>query len=283
MKPTDPSAAPAAWLLRGHVMHERLSPVRHRFTYPLFQISCDVARMNTLASWWFAADRHRLLSVKSTDYGPRDGRSLDAWMRERLAASGIPADGAIWLQTIPRIVGYAFNPVSFWYCHDREGNLRAIYADVNNTFGQHHGYLLCSPDTAAIRGDVALECRKVFHVSPFCKVEGEYAFRVNRHGRWWSVGIDYRVDDRLLLRTVVGMRAEPFTGVGVLKAMLRGPFDALNVVFRIHWQALRLLLKRVPFHGKSPLDRYVDMPTPGAACERELPPAATPSDQEIRS
>lgn len=282
MNQNDPIDAPAAWLLRGRVMHERLSPVRHRFTYPLFQVSCDVARMDALSSWWFAVDRRRILSLRSSDYGPRDGRPLDAWMRERLAEAAIPADGAIWLQTIPRIAGYAFNPVSFWYCHDKDGELRAIYADVNNTFGQHHGYLLCAPGAAAIRGDVALECRKVFHVSPFCKVEGEYVFRVNRRGRSWSVGIDYRVDDKWLLRTAIGMRAEPFTGAGMLNAVVRAPFNALNVMFRIHWQAMRLSLKRVPFHGKSPSGPLVDTPTHGAGRVRELSPSATPSDQEIR-
>jgi len=255
--PTDPTDAPAAWLLKGRVMHKRLAPVAHRFTYPLFQISCDVARMNTLVRWWFAVDRRRLLSLKSADYGPRDGRSLDVWMRERLTEAAIPADGVIWLQTIPRIAGYAFNPVSFWYCHDRAGDLRAIYAEVNNTFGQHHGYLLCAPGAAPIRGDVALQCRKEFHVSPFCKVEGQYAFRVNRHGRVWSVGIDYSVDGKRLLQTAIGMHAEPLTGVAVLKTMLGAPFNALSVVFRIHWQALQLWRKGVPFHGKSPSEQEI--------------------------
>lgn len=281
MTPTNRTAAPAAWLLRGRVTHERLHPVRHKFTYSLFQVSCDVARMSGLTRWWFAADRRRILSLKSSDYGPQDGSSLDVWMRERLAESGIPADGPIWLQTIPRIAGYAFNPVSFWYCHDRQGELRAIYADVNNTFGQHHGYLLSAPDSVVIRSDTPLICRKVFHVSPFCDVEGQYEFRVNRRGHSWSVGIDYRVNDKLLLRTVIGMRAEPFTGARIARAMLSQPFNAINVVLRIHWQALLLWLKRVPFYGKSPPAHSPVIQTHLATRDRDASRGATPSDQEV--
>ncbi|VVD71269.1 cyclopropane fatty acid synthase [Pandoraea fibrosis] len=245
-------SSPAIWLLRGCVTHERLHPVRHAFAYPMFQVACDIGRAKALRGRWFAMDCRRPLSVRSRDYGPRDGSALMPWMRARLVEAGIPADGDMWLQTIPRMAGFAFNPVSFWYCHDREGNLRALYADVRNTFGQHHGYLLSAPGHAVIHNDTLLVCRKVFHVSPFCDVEGQYEFRVRREGLSWSVAIDYRVGELLLLRTAVAMRAEPFTARRVLHAVLSQPCNAINVVIRIHWQALRLWFKRVPFYGKTP-------------------------------
>ncbi|VVE20824.1 cyclopropane fatty acid synthase [Pandoraea cepalis] len=269
---TGNPSTPPAWLLRGLVTHERLHPVRHAFTYSMFQIACDVGRLDALRSRWFALDRRRPLALKSADYGPRDGSALLPWMRARLAEAGIPADGAVWLQTIPRMAGYAFNPVSFWYCHDRQGNLRALYADVRNTFGQHHGYLLSADDHAPIRGDTRLVCRKVFHVSPFCDVQGQYEFRVRRKGAIWSVAIDYRVGDALLLRTAIAMRAEPFTGRRVLFAVLSQPFNALNVVIRIHWQALRLWLKRVPFFGKTPPTLRATAPERAASADREIRP-----------
>ncbi|VVE62174.1 cyclopropane fatty acid synthase [Pandoraea captiosa] len=285
------------WLLRGRVRHERLQPVRHAFTYPMFQVACDLERSATLRSAWFAWDRWRLLSLRSSDYGPRDGRALVPWMRAQLAQAGIPADGEIWLQTVPRMAGYAFNPVSFWYCHDRDGRLRALYADVRNTFGQHHGYLLSATDHGDIdesaegsesgeSGDIGgvrdlhdvddarrrLVCRKVFHVSPFCDVEGQYEFRIRRKGDAWTVAIDYRVGDELRLRTAVVMHATPFTGRRVLRAVLAQPFAAVNIVLRIHWQALRLWCKGVPFFGKTP-----------PSLSPASPAHATSSDPEIRS
>ncbi|VVE12716.1 DUF1365 domain-containing protein [Pandoraea anhela] len=263
---------PAVWLLRGHVMHERLHPVRHAFVYPMFQVACELGQTETMGTPWFAWDKRRALSLRSSDYGPHDGSALLPWIRARLAEAGMAVDGAIWLQTVPRMAGYAFNPVSFWYCHDREGHLRAVYADVRNTFGQRHGYLLSAPGHGAIHGDTRLVCRKVFHVSPFCDVEGQYEFRIRRQGKSWTVAIDYRVGDALRLRTAVVMQAEPFTGKRVLGAVLAQPLNAINVVLRIHWQALRLWCKGVPFFGKTP-----------PSLSATSPETAAPSDREIRS
>ncbi|MBY8603707.1 DUF1365 domain-containing protein [Burkholderia arboris] len=242
----------AGRLLVGRVTHERLRPAHHAFGYPLLQIACDIGRLDTLASGWFGIDRWRPLGLASRDYGPCDGSALEPWMRARLADAGIPAGGAIWLQTIPRVFGYAFNPVSFWYCHDRTGRLRAVYAEVRNTFGARHGYLLSGPGHAPIGAGTVLVCRKTFHVSPFCVIEGEYAFRVVRDGDRWCVAIDYLDSDGLLLRTAISMRERPLTGAHAWRAFARRPFDAVGVTLRIHWQALRLALKRVPFHGRVP-------------------------------
>ncbi|HEV3431208.1 MAG TPA: DUF1365 domain-containing protein [Paraburkholderia sp.] len=244
--------AHAGLLLTGRVVHERLRPVHHAFAYPLFQLCCDLERLDTLASWWFGVDRWRVFALATRDYGPRDGSALAPWMRARLAEAGIPADGPIWLQTVPRLFGHAFNPVSFWYCHDRAGHLRALYADVRNTFGAHHGYLLSAPGHGVIGADTALVCRKVLHVSPFCRVEGDYAFRVIQRADTLAVRIDYQDDEGLLLRTALAMRAAPLTAPRAWAALARMPGNAVNVLLRIHWQALRLWLKRVPFLGKTP-------------------------------
>ena len=252
----------AARLLVGDVMHERLRPVRHAFTYPVFQVCCDVERLDEIDGNWFGIDRWRPLGLALRDYGPRDGRALGPWMRDVLAHAGIPADGPIWLQTIPRIFGYAFNPVSFWYCYDRAGRLRALYADVRNTFGAHHGYLMSAMHHAPIDADTVLVCRKTFHVSPFCDVVGDYAFRVRQRDDHLSVAIDYRDDDGLLLRTAIGMRSAPLTAARAWRALARQPLNAINVVIRIHWQALRLWLARVPFHGRTPPGRSAAADSP---------------------
>jgi uncharacterized protein len=242
----------AGYLLTGHVMHRRLRPTSHAFTYPLFQVCCDLDRLHTLERRWFGVNSGWPFRLDLRDYGPRDGRALAPWMRARLAEAGIAADGAIWLQTIPRIFGYAFNPVSFWYCYDRAGCLRALYADVRNTFGGHHGYLLSAPEHAPIHSTTELQCRKTFHVSPFCRVDGQYRFRVQQRGTRLTTAIDYADGYGPLLRTMISMRAEPLDARSAWRALVRQPFNAFDVVLRIHWQALRLWLKRVPFHGSNP-------------------------------
>ncbi|MGF6768903.1 DUF1365 family protein [Paraburkholderia sp. GAS199] len=244
---------PPAWLLNGKVMHERLRPKHHRFTYPVFYVRCDLDRLDSLDSGWFGVDRWRPLSLYRRDHGPRDGSDLAAWMRAQLAAAGITqADGRIWLQAFPRVFGYAFNPISFWYCHDRDGRLRALLAEVRNTFGDRHSYLLSAPNHAPITRDTPLTCRKVLHVSPFCRVEGGYAFRVNEAPTSASVAIDYEDAEGLLIRTALGGRLTPMTRTTALAALLRQPLLSVAVVARIHWQAARLALKKAPFYGKHP-------------------------------
>jgi uncharacterized protein len=258
-----------AWLLTGRVMHERVRPRWHRFAYPVFCVRCNLAHLASLDSGWFGVNRWRALSLYTRDHGPCDGSDLATWMRAQLVEAGLPADGEIWLQAFPRVFGYAFNPVSFWFCHDRHGALRALFAEVRNTFGARHGYLLSASDGAAIDADTELVCRKVLHVSPFCRVEGHYRFRVRESQQGSSVAVDYHDAEGLLIRTSVGGRLSPLTRSTALKALARQPLLTVGVVARIHWQALRLFVKRVPFYGKHP--------GPRQASEDELRGAADAS------
>ncbi|WP_109478903.1 DUF1365 domain-containing protein [Paraburkholderia sp. C35] len=247
------SSAPAAWLMCGHVMHERLRPVRHRFVYPVFCVRVDLARLDALRGWWFGIDRLRPLSLMTRDYGACDGTPLHAWMRAQLADAGIDLDGGtIWLQTFPRVFGYAFNPVSFWLCHDRDGNLRALLAEVRNTFGQRHSYLLKARDNGPIDANTELDCTKRLHVSPFCSVEGHYAFCIRESASGSAISIDYHDHQGLLIRTAISLDRRPLTRTRALRALARQPLLTIGVIVRIHWQALRLWLRKVPFYGSQP-------------------------------
>lgn len=233
-------------LLQGHVMHDRLRPHRNRFSYPVFYLRLNLSHLGHFRSRWFGVDRRRLVSIRTSDYGPRDGSSLEAWARKLLSEHGIAADGDIWLQTFPRICGFVFNPVNFWQCHDAQGNLRAVLAEVNNTFGERHCYLL-QPD--AHQGQAG--CAKRLHVSPFCQVEGEYRFRF-RLGQCSQVTkIDYHDSDGLLIKTAIAGKAQPCSDGALLRALLRQPLQCVAIVARIHWQAFRLWRKGVPFFGKA--------------------------------
>jgi hypothetical protein len=245
-------ACPAV-LVTARVLHERFLPAHNRFVYPVFCFRLNIDKLNQLDSWWLRTNGRALLSINERDYGPRDGSSLSVWIRNELQQAGLPNDGPIWLQTFPRMLGYVFNPVSFWFCHNRQGRLIALLAEVNNTFGQHHRYLLVPGNAAEITDSTPLQCLKAFHVSPFLTVQGHYQFRVREGDATSFVAIDYFDAEGVeVLHTSIGGRLQPAQRGAVLKAVLNQPFMTFSVIARIHWQALKLWLAKVPFFGSQP-------------------------------
>ncbi|HET8731864.1 MAG TPA: DUF1365 domain-containing protein [Moraxellaceae bacterium] len=236
------------WLFRGFVVHTRLHPHKHHFRYPALFVCFPLARKQELSGPLFSLDRFNVFSYHEADHG--DGQNGDAWARNILHRFDIEAGGEIWLQTLPRILGFVFNPVSFWYCHDTAGDLRAVICEVNNTFGERHCYLLTAPENAVITQATDLHARKVFHVSPFFAIEGEYRFRFLLHPARRTVRIDYRVQDRPVLMTAVTGEAQPLCTKNLLHSLVTLGWATVMVVVRINWQALRLWLKGTRFHTK---------------------------------
>ncbi len=242
----------ASALVHGEVTHRRTRPAPHAFTYPAFCLRLALSELHALEARGIARNRRGVVSFHDRDYGPRDGTPLEPWVRSLLAAERVEADGEIVLHAFPRMLGYVFNPVSFWVCHDRAGAVRAVLCEVCNTFGERHLYLLADADGAALSSGQTLTARKVFHVSPFCDVKGRYAFRFHFGAERWLARIDYFDDDsdEPLLETWISGHAEPITPATTRSLVWRYRLFTLGVVARIHWQALKLWAKRVPYFSK---------------------------------
>lgn len=239
----------APWLYLGQVGHARLGTPENRFIYPALFLCFPLSQRAALRRRLFSVDGWNLFGWHHVDHG--DGGDPLAWIRRLLDEHGLgDIDGEVWLQTMPRILGFVFNPVSFWYCHDRDGVLRAVLCEVRNTFGERHGYLLSAPGLAAITRDSVLNSRKVFHVSPFYPVAGEYRFRFEQADGFRRVVIDYQQDGRPALKTHVQGRARELSDSSLLRTFGRLGWATVMVVWRIHWQALRLWLKGATFHRK---------------------------------
>ncbi|RPH66152.1 MAG: DUF1365 domain-containing protein [Burkholderiales bacterium] len=235
----------------GEVRHTRLRPVRHTFRYRAWFLRAPLDELDERAgSWLFGVNRAALISFRSQDHG--DGGPLRDWVRAMLSEAGIVADGRIWLHALPRVLGYAFKPVSFWFCHRRDGALVAVIAEVNNTFGERHCYLLADPSGAPLRAGAELQAAKAFHVSPFCSVEGRYRFRFLTTAERAVARIDYEDRDGPLLLTSQSGRFSSVDLAGLVHALFGHPLFTMGVIVRIHWQALRLWAKRVPFRSKPP-------------------------------
>jgi len=262
---------PAIQLSLGLVRHSRLRPAANAFRYGVYTLMLPLRTLaathdtgRSLFSALCSHNRFNLVSFHDCDHG--DGKTpLVPWITSLLQAEGITdVDGEIWLQAFPRVMGYVFNPVSFWFCHRKNGELRAILCEVSNTFGERHCYLL---DTGGpMPWGVALSASKVFHVSPFCAVEGSYRFRFMRTTQ--TIGeqqveriiarIDYDDAQGPLLQTSISGKLSALSDRLLAYALLRYPFMTFGVIFRIHWQALRLFAKRVPFFRKPvPPSRHI--------------------------
>lgn len=234
--------------IRGETFHGRKGAVKNTFRYGVDYILLDPATAKGPSL--FSVNGRNVTSLHDTDHGgpPGQGRGAD-WVRDVLAAHGLPGADRIQLLAQPRVLGHVFNPVSFWLCHDGAGALRVVIAEVSNTFGDRHSYLCHRPDLEPLGREDTVRATKIFYVSPFQPVEGGYAFRFDIRDDRIGIWIDYTAGQGGLIATLTGRRV-PLTNGGILRACLRRPFGSRRVLALIYWQAAKLRWKGARFRSR---------------------------------
>jgi len=237
----------AAALYAGRVAHIRHTPFRHRFDYRIWMMSADLDQLDDIAknSRLFSHNKPGLISIQDKDHGFRDGRPLRAFVEDALARENYSAFGAkIIFVTIPRLLGYAFNPISFYYCYDATGRLGAVLHQVKNTFGGQIGYLLPVHGDGLIRQATA----KGMYVSPFFDMAGGYRFALTPPDEKLAVSIQYGAPGQKRMTATMILNRRPFTDASTLRLLAEMPLAPMKVMMAIHWQALKLLLCGAKFH-----------------------------------
>jgi DUF1365 family protein len=231
-------------LYLSSVMHRRHDEHAMHFQYRIFRMLLDIEHLEESASGirLFSIDRWNLFSLRRGDHGPRDGSALRPWAETLLREHDIDTGGGkILLLAMPRLLGYAFNPLSIWYCLDTADRLCAVICEVRNTFGDYHTYVLHGHADEA--GYLEESQPKSFHVSPFMQISGEYRFRMNMPREDYLLHIDYVDDTQRLLTAVEKGRRKEFNDRSLLGILAVMPFVTFKVMAAIHWQAVKLWLR----------------------------------------
>lgn len=259
--------APVSAIYEGVVQHERTKPARHRFRYRVYQTLLDLDELPELERRipFFSHNRANLVSFFDTDHMGDEPRPVREKLARWLAARGVRVTGRVFTLTNLRVLGYTFNPVTYHYVNDARERLDCVVAEIHNTFGESYAYLLTR------RADAGEEIRtgsipKVFHISPFISMDASYEWTLTPPGDTLRVHIDEKENGEPFFTASFAARRRPLTAGTLARALLAHPHMPLHVITSIHWQALKLWLKRVPvFHKPEPPAGVLTRRGPAAA------------------
>ncbi len=235
------------------VMHHRLEPKVNQFRYRIFMFSLDLDEIDSLRIPFLSRNRWNLYEFRDRDHLTIEGletKSVKENVIGYLALNGIqfPPGGRIQFVTLPRVLGYVFNPVSFYFCFDAAGSPLCAVVQVGNTFREMKPYLIPAPTPD---GTFRLITPKHFYVSPFSALDLSFDFKLRVPGEILDIHIDDRDGERRVLLSALTGKRTPLTTGRLMWLTLKYPLITLKVISLIHWHAFILWLKRLPFHRKN--------------------------------
>ncbi|THH36771.1 DUF1365 domain-containing protein [Aliishimia ponticola] len=245
--------------ISGVTFHGRKGAIRNAFRYSIDYVLLD-AEAEIRGPTLFRRNARALLALDDADHGGAPGQGRGApWVRDVLAEHQISGVARIELLAQPKLLGHVFNPVSFWLCRRADDALLAVICEVTNTFGERHSYLCAHGDLRPIAAQDRIKAQKIFYVSPFQPIEGGYEFRFDIGADRVGIWIDYTQAEGGLIATLTGER-KPLSNLSIVRAALRRPFGSRRVLALIHWQALKLWVKKAiyrvrPEPPKAPVSR----------------------------
>ena len=245
--------------IEGWTWHGRKGDLENAFRYSVDYVMFN-ATHKILGPALFSRNAAGVFSVYDTDHGgpPNRGRGV-AWVKDVLRSHGVELEGDILLLAQPRVLGHVFNPVSFWLCHNATGDICAVISEVTNTFGDRHSYLCHHDDLRPILPTDTLSAQKIFHVSPFQPIDGNYVFRFDIRPDRIGIWIDLQIPGGGVMANLIGPR-RPLRTVDILRALLRRPFGSRRVLGLIHWQAFKLWRKGAKYRKRpSPPETEVSL------------------------
>ncbi|MCQ1775716.1 DUF1365 family protein [Neorhizobium galegae] len=238
-------------LFTGHVTHSRLRPKQHKLAYRLYSLLIDLDELDLLDRRLrlFSVDRFNLFSFFPKDRGDRSGSDLRAQVNRSMRAAGVEPDGGpIRILTMPRLLGWAFNPLSVFFCYGKDGSVRAILWEVDNTFGERHAYMIAVEDRGG--REIVQQCNKAFYVSPFMDMDLRYEFRVVVPTDWLSIRIETFDRDGLVLTARHLAKRTELTDAALARAFVAIPFLTIRVIGGIYWEALKIWLKGIRLRAR---------------------------------
>ncbi len=236
--------------IAGQTYHGRKGGITNAFRYSVDYVLLDAEAETLKKPRFFGRNARGLAALDDVDHGGVPGAGQGApWVRDVLEQWQVTGVARIELLAQPKMLGHVFNPVSFWLCRRDDEALIAVIAEVSNTFGDRHSYLVHHPDLSPIMASDRLQATKIFHVSPFQPVEGGYEFRFDITEKRIGIWIDYARKDGGLIATLTGDR-KPLTNTSILRALVRRPFGSRRVLGLIHWQALKLWVKKAVYRAR---------------------------------
>ena len=240
-------------IYRGSVVHQRIRPRRHRLKYKVFSLLIDLDELENLGKQYklLSYNRHTFYSIRDEDHGY--GQNIKEWIKQELQHAGYSdSNHQIQMLCYPRILGYVFNPLTVFFCYRKNGTLGSIIYEVHNTFHERHCYVLAVNDIP--KSIIKQQCNKQFYVSPFIKDACNYNFRVQAPGGKVSVVIREEDEDGLLFAASFAGVKIPLTDKTLMQTILNYPLMTIKVILGIHYEAIKLIIKRIPFFAHKPYE-----------------------------